>query len=360
MRVTFFISTLKGGGAERTVCALASFLAERHEVRILAVTETGSGYPIDPRVRITCLKRPLQEIPSRVGKGKELFRMSLRLIAALQEPTDVYVVFLADAWRIFSRFLSLIRCPVVYAERSDPRLQKKEVQAYMKRSTQHCQGLVFQLPEIQGWYASPVKAQTVIPNAVQVPDLPVVNARRKAVVSVGRLHYFKDPQLLLRAFAAIHADHPDLILEYYGEGEEEEDLRKKIHAYGLEEKVILKGYCQDVQELIAEAAVFVLPSRYEGMSNALAEAMALGLPCIASNVSSGGSRFLIEDGKNGLLVPCGDKGALVQALRRILDDPSFAETLGKNAREDMKRLRPEETYPRWESFLRAVSKKENA
>ena len=360
MRITLFISTLQGGGAERTVCALASFLAERHEVRILAVTETESSYPIDPRVHIVCLKRPLQEIPSRMGKGMELFRMSLRLIRALQDLSDVYVVFLADAWRIFSRFLPLIRCPVIYAERSDPRLQKEDVQAYMKRSTERCQGLVFQLPEIQEWYASQVRHQTVIPNAVSIPVLPAVEERRQAVVSVGRLHYFKNPELLLDAFAAIAERYPELILEYYGEGEEREKLERKIRTYGLEGSVFLRGYCRNVQEAIADAALFVLPSRYEGMPNALAEAMALGLPCIATDVASGGSRFLTKDGKNGLLVPCEDKDALVRAMEKLLADPQYAEELGSTAREDMKKYQPAETYLRWERFLQEVTKKEDA
>ena len=114
------------------------------------------------------------------------------------------------------------------------------------------------------------------------------------------------------------------------------------------------GYVSNMPEQLEKASMFVLSSNYEGMPNALMEAMAMGLPCISTDCPAGGSAFLIKDGENGLLVPVADKDSMIAAMQRILRDDSFAVSLGDNARKVIDRLSPENIYSQWERFIMDV------
>ena len=103
--------------------------------------------------------------------------------------------------------------------------------------------------------------------------------------------------------------------------------------------------------------MFVLSSDYEGMPNALMEAMASGLPCVSTDCGGGGARFLIRDGENGFLVPKGDEEALADAMRKILSDKELADMLGNNARKLQETLAPEKIYGEWEAFIKEIVEK---
>ena len=100
--------------------------------------------------------------------------------------------------------------------------------------------------------------------------------------------------------------------------------------------------------------MFVLSSDYEGMPNALMEAMASGLPCVSTDCGGGGARFLIENGENGILVPQRDEDALAAAMEKILSDETLAAKLGENARKLQETLAPEKIYGEWESFIKQI------
>lgn len=164
----------------------------------------------------------------------------------------------------------------------------------------------------------------VIHNAVDV------QAARRAipeeglpiVISVGRLKYPKDTRTLLEAAARVPGDWR---LQVVGDGPERAALEPLAS-----EKLALLGERNDVPELLAAASVFVLSSRSEGLPISVLEAMAAGLPVIASDV--GGLREQVEDGVTGLLVPAGDVGALAAALERLVGDAALRRTMGAAGR----------------------------
>lgn len=158
----------------------------------------------------------------------------------------------------------------------------------------------------------------------------------RTILCVARLQYPKGIDVLLHAWARMLREEPAWRASYQprllivGEGPLRAQLERISIELGIQESVEFLGLRRDVAELLQTAWGFVLPSRWEGMPNALLEAMASGLPCIATRVS--GSEDVIDDGINGLLVRPLDPAALAQALRRIIEDSDFARQLAQEAR----------------------------
>ena len=122
----------------------------------------------------------------------------------------------------------------------------------------------------------------------------------------------------------------------------------------LGNRVFFKGNYSPIYDKLKDASLFVLSSDYEGMPNALMEAMALGIPCISTDCDGGGAKFLIENNVNGLLVPKGDVIALANAMQIILSDSDKAKKLGLEAAKIQKKLAPEVIYRKWEEFIEKV------
>lgn len=173
----------------------------------------------------------------------------------------------------------------------------------------------------------------IIPNGVDIkkfyPEKIKKYGKTKIITFVGRLTHEKGLFYLLKALKKIKFSGFELFL--LGEGPLEKDLKEFVKKIGLEEKVKFWGYQQDVFEFLQMSDLFVLPSISEGMSNALLEAMACGLPIVATEVS--GSADLIEDGMNGFLVKPGDIKGLAKAIENILKDEKMAKMMGEANRQ---------------------------
>ena len=179
----------------------------------------------------------------------------------------------------------------------------------------------------------------VIPNGVDIAEHRPASAEERVRLRdelglpagrflgtfVGRLHPVKDVDTLLAATASI----PDLSLVVVGDGPDRGRLEARAAQLDIGDRVIFEGQSRRVPDVLRASDAFVLSSHGEGMSNALLEAMASGLPCLASR-SVGGARELLGEGR-GLLVADGDVAAWAGAIERVRDDPALASALGKAA-----------------------------
>jgi glycosyltransferase involved in cell wall biosynthesis len=183
------------------------------------------------------------------------------------------------------------------------------------------------------------KSIAVIPNGVDADATP---ARRpellrrpvRSVITVANLRAEKNHETVIEAAAILAKPYPDVRFLIVGDGPRRRELEALATARNLGGRVMFLGYRDDVPSLLAGADIFVLPSRSEAFPNGAIEAMAAGLPVVASAV--GGLLELIDDGRTGMLVPPGDPGQLAAALRRLIDDRSFAAALGSAARTDVR------------------------
>jgi glycosyltransferase involved in cell wall biosynthesis len=184
----------------------------------------------------------------------------------------------------------------------------------------------------------------LIPNGIPVQNFTPDSATRASVreslrcepssvifIHVGRFSYQKNHELLINAFARIlsHADVP-VELWLVGEGELLEAVQQQVRTLGIENRVRFLGVRSDIPDLLHAADVFVFPSRWEGNPLSVMEAMAAGLPVIATAV--GGVPELVEDGVSGILVPNEDRDALVAAMQRVVEQPDLRERMGRAAR----------------------------
>lgn len=356
MKITFFIGGLSGGGAERVVCNLANYLADRgHEINVLTMSDDKSSYTIDDRV----LRVPLL---FEFERKNFIFNSVLRLCRFIsylwKSKVDAYVVMLPATTTMLLQLRRLTKAKIIASERADPSKYSSIQQKLLRLLAGKADGWVFQTREVCNWYGDYTSRAkvSIISNAINPEFIrPVYKGeRRKVIVSAGRMSIQKNQELLIRAFADISKDYPDYKLIIYGDGEKRSTLTAIVEELGIKDNVKLPGYTTNIGEKIKDAALFVLSSNFEGMPNALMEAMALGLPCISTDCDGGGARFLIENEKNGLLVPKGNVETLAAAMDRMLSDYAFAEQCGEEAHKICERLAPERIYGEWEQFIKDV------
>ncbi len=201
---------------------------------------------------------------------------------------------------------------------------------------------------------------TVIPNGVDVERFgrsggavpePLLSLPRERVVvgSVGCLAARKDYGVLLEAFARVHAQRPEAVAVVLGDGPQRAALERRAHELGLNGSVLFAGERLDVDRWLPHFHLFALSSREEGIPNAVLEAMAAGRPVVAT--AAGGTPEVIEDGRNGRLVPPGDAEAMARALTELIENQALARRLGEQAARDAReRFGIDVMVRRFESF----------
>lgn len=194
----------------------------------------------------------------------------------------------------------------------------------------------------------------VIPNPVTIPQDQVNYAiEQKKAVFFSRIDPCKGVDLLIEAFRAVAAKYPDWSVDIYGECDVPgylDKIKSMIEDRGLAQNVILKGVSN--KSVLSSYDFCIFPSRFEGFSLGIAEAMAAGLPCIGLNNCSFVNE-IIQDGKNGVL--CEDKAeSLADAIIKLIENPALRETLGNSARQTISRYTPESFERKWMDLIESA------
>ena len=234
---------------------------------------------------------------------------------------------------------ALARVPVRIGSRRELNPDKSGGQIRLQRLAYRCATkVVANSPAARGVLEAEGVAPgsiAVIPNGIDGAAFAAAPPRAeiRTVITVANLRAEKGHDTLLEAAAQLAAVHPRLRFQFVGAGPRRADLEALAAARGLSSRVEFLGHRDDVPELLSAADLYVLPSRSEAFPNGAIEAMAAGLPVVASAV--GGLKDLIEDGRTGVLVPADDPSALATAIRRLVDAPAEARALGAAARAEV-------------------------
>ncbi|MDR2546887.1 MAG: glycosyltransferase [Lachnospiraceae bacterium] len=326
MKIVFLIADMQGGGTERVIAMLANEYARRDiSVVIMQIAGHKSVYHLDERVEVLIIAKSSPTLADKIIRLKRMrsyFRKNKDII--IFSPGTITTIYAAAATLAMKRFIFV-------SERVDPECcphPKWRDWAYKRVDR-----FAFQTEELRNYYPPGIRAKgTIVMNPV-AGDIPkrTGNSRAMTVVAVGRLHEQKNYPLLLAAFKIFVAEFPDYSLHIYGEGPKERELKELTEEMGLTAVTTWHGFVPDVQMQIVDSGMFVLSSDYEGIANSMLEALAMGIPTIATDSVGGGNRVHIEDGINGLLVPMKDEKALAQAMKRIASDEVLATRLSDEA-----------------------------
>ncbi|PFM78974.1 hypothetical protein COJ46_15725 [Bacillus sp. AFS077874] len=351
-RITCVIDKVGGtGGAERVMTTLCNDFSKLGISVTLIVRENmQTAYPLNKKVHMVSTPVKLRNPFIRN------FMRNIKLRKEIKKSNpDVIISFIAGMNLQVLLFTFGLKYPVVISERNDPKKNSKLEKILIKILYPRAKGYVFQTEDAKREFSKKIqKLSTVIANPLP-EDLPLrTDINLNEIVSVGRLEIQKNQELLLRAFKKFKKKYVDYTLKIYGKGSMQDKLQEQIDYLGLRDSVTLMGSVPMVTEKIRNAEMFILSSDFEGMPNALAEAMAMGIPSISSDCPCGGPGFLIDNGINGLLFPVQDEEALLEAMVRLAENKEFAISLGENSKMLREQLKSSEITSQWIQYCKKV------
>ncbi|MCR4675746.1 MAG: glycosyltransferase [Sphaerochaetaceae bacterium] len=357
MKVFFICKKLSEGGAERVVSNLCSAFSLRgHDTAVINCFKTDLDYPVEKGVRRFFLEEESSQNDPFLKRNLRRIR-GIREILKKERP-DVVISFMAESnFRTVAGTAGL-GIKTIISVRNDPEkeYEGRFATALAKGLLPQADGCVFQTPDAQAYFPEKLqKKSVIIPNAVKQDFFEVKREPKEFLVtSCGRLTEQKDYRSLILAFKDLLKKVPRARLQIYGTGELEEELKELSRKEKLEKFVSFFGRSSDIPSVLSKTSLFVLSSAYEGMPNALMEALAAGVPSVSTDCPCGGPRMLIENGVNGLLVPPGDPEALSKAMEEILTHPIKAQKMGEEARKRAQEYTTDKITDRWEEYVRQV------
>jgi glycosyltransferase involved in cell wall biosynthesis len=350
MRIALILSALRAGGTERVVAILANRLIDEGW-SVTVVSFDAPGEPVfpdfHPHVRLVRLAIP-------AGARTTLLRIVALHRELARGKYNLAVSFLTKINALALCAALPLKLPLLISERNNQALQPMHLgwRWALRLLYRRADLIVMQtaaslarLPPRQR------RRAVVIPNPVQIPRKAEKRRTRSLIAGVGRLVDQKGFPDLISAFREVARLAPGARLAIWGEGPLHDRLQQQIAAEGLSSKAQLAGLSQSHRDWTGRADIFVLPSRYEGFPNVLLEAMAAGLPVIACDCDFG-PRDLVRHEVNGLLVPAADRLALASAMMRMLNDPDFADQLGRAARSTALNYDSELIVAKWTGVFR--------
>lgn len=253
----------------------------------------------------------------------------------------VYIPFGISYFELVYYGAQNANCKILYAERNAPEIEFPKDIAKKERLINilsKADGAVLQTRDELEFFEGKLKNTAVINNPVKANlPKPFEGERRKVIVNFCRIAEQKNIPLMINAFIEFHKVHPDYILEIYGNTVEEVEEKLKlsylemISSLGADDYIKILPPRGDIHSVVRDCAMFVSSSDFEGLSNSMLEAMAIGLPCVCTDCLGGGAREMITDSENGLLVPMNDVDALAKAMCRMVEDKKLADKCSRNA-----------------------------
>lgn len=358
--IMIVIPSLRGGGAERVTVDLAShwvFLG--YEVILVTQSDSQSDvYRYDKRIQRISLAQlenksgPMGHLQKILALRKLIRRHRPDIVLGVMTTSSVYSVLAAHG----------TASKVIATEHAHPPSQKiSSLWQRLRRFAYPKADAVVALTELSAqWLRTNVSGchPSVIANAVHWPlqdsEPKVVCFKPEGtswLLAVGRLHEEKGFDKLIQAFSQISPDLPNWQLLILGEGAERDNLYKQVQAAQMQDKILLPGRVGNLSQWYQTADLFVLSSRFEGLSNSLQEAMSYGVPAVSFDCDSG-PREIIRDGIDGVLVrPDQDVDALAQHLRELMENSERRTQLAQEAVQVRERFSPRRIYQQWDNLF---------
>lgn len=349
-RIAILSFGLSGGGAERVASIVAnSFAQSGHEVLFVAAYDKKREYELEDNIQYMYVD---VKLPNGILR---LLERSIRITKLVKKfKADVVYTFITNELIP----LSLSKIPVIPSLRVDPKyLEHDKFRWHIRQFVySKAKNVIFQTEDARDYFDENIRNKGVVIGNPIKDNLPYWNIenRKKVFMSACRISEQKNIPMLINAFVRFHEKHREYILELYGDGEPQEyktkmeDYAKKKHA---ENYIFFKGHSTDIHSIMSTATAFVLASNFEGLSNSMLEAMAIGVPCICTDCPPGGARAYIEHGVSGLLVPVGGEDELYEAMCNIAESDDLSNMLSENSKYVRSELSRDMICKKWEALM---------
>lgn len=353
------------------LCWVANQMAKKgHDV--YAVSYFAEDHPLRLEDNVNYHSLNLIQSKSRINRNTLQMLKVVRKVNKYiksQNP-DLVVSFLDSVGYVYllkNKIFGKIK--TVVSERVDPYAYKGVLSKIRFFLMNMSDGIVFQTEGAKNFFKEDIQSKsTVIPNPVSIKKDVAENLsdyqleyskRDNRVVTAGRLSISQKRQdILIDAFEIVHNAYPEIKLVIYGEGGDKGRILSMIEEKKLTDCIVLAGRTNEVEKEIYNARAFVMTSDYEGIPNALIEAMTLGVPSVSTDCSPGGARLLIEDGVNGFLVPRKDVHEIAQKLICLIEDESISNKFSKNSPAISDKFSEDKISALWETYFKKITDKE--
>lgn len=356
MNITFVNDSIGFGGAAKVMVIVAQGLRDRgHKLSIINLNTRKNN----TAQNINGIQVETADIEYKRGFITNYRHIAYVIKAAKKLKSDILIGFKVNCNFCVSVAGKILGIPSVMSERSDPYTAFHNIRFLMKMKVyfiNNADGAVFQTEGASKFYSTKLqKKGCIIPNPILISDdIPEISYdnRTKTIVTMCRLeNKQKRLDVMIKSFAEFHTTHPEYILYIYGIGNDEDKLKEYIKSANLQQYVKLMGLSINSVDDISKHGMFIITSDFEGISNSLLEAMAIGLPVISTDHSPGGARLLISDHENGLLVPTRDHHAIADAMREFADKPELAKKCGINAKKVLERFEVNRIIDMWNDYI---------
>lgn len=347
-RINFVCAYLGIGGAERVMSLLIDeFINKGYTVRLMITHDYRIDYYIPKTVEVVFLDW------SRSWNLFKRFRKIRELRKLIKG--EIVISFLNGSIRdVAIAVIGLQNTTFIASERNNPKVEPNGMinKAIRILAFTIAEKVVFQNEMAKNYFPKHIKNKgLVIKNPINSYLPKPYDRKRKVIITLSRLSPQKNLKLLVDSFTQFYEKHTDYRLYIYGEGPLKDKLERYIEMLHMSDYIDLKGFVKDPWESIGDCMMYVSSSDYEGVSNSIMEALAMGLPVVATDCPYWGNRELIDDGINGFLVPTGNSRAMVKAMTKIVEDKALADSMSNRAYEIRGKYNIETIANKWLSLM---------
>lgn len=354
-KILFITEDINYGGAGKIISFIANGLSELgNSIIIHTYAGNNSFYDLNKEIIYIPPKKIRRTYMSKLSYFIDIRRMIKKV------NPDIVISFLPIPNMLSVIGTALTKIPVIISERSDPYTEKGFLLNFAKSLFKYADGAVFQTKDAKEYYSESLqKKSIVIPNPVTIGKAERIpfKKRNNEIAFVARFFVKQKRQdIMLNAFKIVADHNKDVNLVFYGDGPDLKIIKQMVNDMNLTDRVWFRGEVKNIEDKIKNSRIFVLTSDYEGIPNALIEAMSVGLPVVSTDCSPGGARILIEDKKNGLIVPTRDVNGIAKAILFLLENHEIAEQYGIEAQKIIEKYSPEKILKIWDEFVDKVIK----
>ncbi|MCH5335836.1 MAG: glycosyltransferase [Campylobacter sp.] len=354
MKITFIIATLNSGGAERVLVTLANALCKEHQVDIIKFHKEDSFYPLESEICVKTLPQfPFDTIYHKIASRFKKF-FALRL-ALKESKSDIFISFL-DTTNIACIAAKWgLKVPLIVSEHSHQSYLKPKIWRFLRNFTYpYANALTVLSSSDKNYYEKFVKKVVLLSNPCHFSLENKKFKKENLVLFVGRLDMNKNPQMFLRAFENLDKtlrENCEFVVA--GDGELKEELEFKAKDLNIK----FLGRVEDIKSLYERAKVLCLCSFIEGLPTVLIESLYFEV-CRISTAYTDGARDLIEDLKDGFIVPCDDDVTMAKRISEVLNDENLRLALVNEAKKRCENYEISNIKAKWLSLIAEL--RENA